>query len=197
MKTSAGGEPTAPSVPAVDEVFVYGGAALESWLFVVDDRADEQRVALRAAFFEELERVETDPNRGCGPTDPAAPRPVDRRVAFAVPSEGGALVEAPELDLRTDRVTDPGIPGILSFHDARRFWVLASFSLRSGAHVDTYAPLRCSRKPRQNRKLAGRAFLKVLGMRTRVSRPGSARSRHGFESRSRSTQVARSDFWKR
>ena len=56
------------------------------------------------------------------------------------------------------------VADIFSFHHARRFWVLASFSLRSGAHVATYAPLRCSRKPRQNRKLAGRAFLKVLAM---------------------------------
>ena len=53
------------------------------------------------------------------------------------------------------------IPGILSLNHARRFWVLASFSLRSGAHVPSYAPLRCSRKPRQNAKLAGRAFLSV------------------------------------
>ena len=39
---------------------------------------------------------------------------------------------------------------------------LASFSLRSAAHVATYAPLRCSRKPRQNAELGERVFLKVL-----------------------------------
>jgi hypothetical protein len=70
----------------------------------------------------------------------------------------------PYLDARTGQSAST-IPGILSCHDARRFWVLASFSLRSGAHVDTYAPLRCSRKPRQNRKLAGRAFLKAVASR--------------------------------
>ena len=52
------------------------------------------------------------------------------------------------------------IPDILSFQHARRFWVLASFSLR-GAHVPSYAPLPCSRKPCQNAKLAGRACLSV------------------------------------
>ena len=53
------------------------------------------------------------------------------------------------------------IPDILSFQHARRFWVLASFSLRAGAHVPLYAPLPCSRKPCQNAKLAGRACLSV------------------------------------
>src|SRR6188768_380892 len=38
---------------------------------------------------------------------------------------------------------------------ARRSWLLASFLLRSGAHVPTYAPLRSSRKPRQKPGLAG------------------------------------------
>src|SRR6188472_879611 len=38
---------------------------------------------------------------------------------------------------------------------ARRSWLLASFSLRSGAHVLKYAPLRSSRKPRQKPGLAG------------------------------------------
>src|SRR5882724_4743212 len=56
------------------------------------------------------------------------------------------------------------MPGILSASDARRFRFLASFWLRSGAHVQEYAPLRCSPKPRQNAELAGRAFLKVLAM---------------------------------
>ena len=36
---------------------------------------------------------------------------------------------------------------------ARAFRVLASFGLRSGAHVLKYAPLRCSPKPRQNAEL--------------------------------------------
>src|SRR5688572_29983926 len=63
-----------------------------------------------------------------------------------------------------------GLPGISSFHDTRRFWVLASFSLRSGAHVHRYAPLRCSRKPRQIPKLAGRAFLEGLGTAGGVAR---------------------------
>jgi hypothetical protein len=56
------------------------------------------------------------------------------------------------------------IPGIFSSSDVRRFWVLASFSLRSDAHIAKYAPLRCSRKPRQNAKLGGRGDLKRLGM---------------------------------
>jgi hypothetical protein len=60
-----------------------------------------------------------------------------------------------------------GIPGIFSFHDARRFWVLASFSLRAAAHVATHAPLRCSRKPRQNAKLGGQASLRVWAWATR------------------------------
>jgi len=51
-----------------------------------------------------------------------------------------------------------GFDGILDASDARRFLVLASFSLRSAAHVHEYAPLRCSRKPRQNAELGGRAF---------------------------------------
>ena len=38
----------------------------------------------------------------------------------------------------------------------RAFRVLASFGLRSGAHVLKYAPLRCSPKPRQNAGLRGR-----------------------------------------
>src|SRR5882724_7455730 len=39
--------------------------------------------------------------------------------------------------------------------DARRFRVWASFSLRSDAHVQRYAPLRSSQKPRPNPNLAG------------------------------------------
>ena len=61
--------------------------------------------------------------------------------------------------------------GILSCEHARRFLVLASFSLRSagrarplGRVVAAYAPLRCSRKPRQNAELAGRGVLKRLAM---------------------------------
>jgi hypothetical protein len=115
----AAGERAEPSdAPAVDETFEYGAARSESWLFVVDDRADEAGAELRAAFFEELERVETDPNRGCRQNDPAAPRPMDRRVAFATPS-GGMLVEAPELDLRSDRVSDPDIGAWIRAVEAR------------------------------------------------------------------------------
>lgn len=117
--SAGGGEPTAPPAPAVDEVFVYGGAAPESWLFVVDDRADEVGAELRAAFFEELQRIDTDPNRGCREKDPAAPRPIDRKVAFAVPSGKGTLVDAPELDLRSDRVTDPDIAAWIRRVEAR------------------------------------------------------------------------------
>jgi hypothetical protein len=56
------------------------------------------------------------------------------------------------------------MPGILSSSPARRFRVLASFSLRSDAHVATNAPLRCLRKPRQNAELGGRSVLERLGM---------------------------------
>jgi hypothetical protein len=64
---------------------------------------------------------------------------------------------------RTDRSSqEPPNPtgrrlsiGLISaVEHARRSWVLASFSLRSGAHVLKYAPLRSSRKPRQNPGLA-------------------------------------------
>src|SRR4051812_48092485 len=47
------------------------------------------------------------------------------------------------------------IPHLSTGRHARRFRVLASFSLRSDAHVLKYAPLRSSRKPRQNPNLAG------------------------------------------
>src|SRR6476661_4876984 len=39
--------------------------------------------------------------------------------------------------------------------DARRSWLLASFSLRSSAHVLKGAQIRSSRKPRQKPGLAG------------------------------------------
>jgi hypothetical protein len=42
---------------------------------------------------------------------------------------------------------------------ARGFRVLASFGLRSDAHVQKYAPLRSSPKPRQNAELRGRVEL--------------------------------------
>ena len=47
----------------------------------------------------------------------------------------------------------PTIPHISSFQPARRCWVVASFSLRAGAHVPWYAPLPCP--PCRNAKLAG------------------------------------------
>src|SRR5690606_41909025 len=86
------------------------------------------------------------------------------------------------------------IARILTDQDARRSRVLASFSLRSGAQVPTYvhcafgapspsaravglralrpacwtsctpAPLRCSRKPRQNPSLTGALAPKISGM---------------------------------
>ena len=46
-------------------------------------------------------------------------------------------------------------PGSTGGH-ARAFRVLASFSFRSGAHVQKYAPLRSSGKPRQNAELRER-----------------------------------------
>ena len=56
------------------------------------------------------------------------------------------------------------MPNISSTCRARLFRVLASFSLRSGAHVLKYAPLRSSRKPRQNTELGRRVVLQVLAM---------------------------------
>src|ERR1041384_5222475 len=48
-----------------------------------------------------------------------------------------------------------GCPVVPCGEDAPRSWVLASFSLRSGAHVLKYAPLLSSRKPRQGPSLRG------------------------------------------
>ena len=48
--------------------------------------------------------------------------------------------------------------------DARAFRVLASFGLRSGAHVLKYAPLRCSPKPRQNAELRRRGSAGLLSV---------------------------------
>src|SRR5258708_1863381 len=47
---------------------------------------------------------------------------------------------------------------------ASRFRVLASFRLRSAAHVLKYAPLRFSPKPRQKPELGWRAVRKVVPM---------------------------------
>jgi hypothetical protein len=55
-----------------------------------------------------------------------------------------ALVHAASPEARLDFVV------VSAVGHARRSWSLASFSLRSGAHVLKYAALRCSRKPRQN-----------------------------------------------
>ena len=53
--------------------------------------------------------------------------------------------------------------------------VFAWFSLRYTAHVATSAPLRCSRKPREKRRLDGRGVLTRLGMVSdRVSDPLTA-----------------------
>jgi hypothetical protein len=68
-----------------------------------------------------------------------------------------------------------GTADILTDQDARRSWILASFSLRSGAQVPTYVPLRCSRKPRQNPSLTGAPALKVSGMGGRATLSGGLR----------------------
>src|SRR5882724_369784 len=49
----------------------------------------------------------------------------------------------------------PSFHHVSAVEHARRSWLLASFSLRSGTHVPTYAPLRSSRKPRQKPGLTG------------------------------------------
>ncbi len=63
-------------------------------------------------------------------------------------------------------------PDILSLQHARRFWALASFSLRAGARVPSYAPLPGSPKPCQYADL--RALLKRLGMRPALGEPDAS-----------------------
>ena len=74
----------------------------------------------------------------------------------------GLAQESSTICPRSAGCLEQGRPGFrLTFHrisavgHARRSWLLASFSLRSDAHVLKYAPLRSSRKPRQKPGLAG------------------------------------------
>jgi hypothetical protein len=73
---------------------------------------------------------------------------------------------------------------------------LASCSLRSDAHVPTYAVLRSSRKPRQNTELGGRAVLKVAGgaKQRRASRGEGAQGRTIYLTRITARSINRTRF---